>query len=88
MNNMKITTESGAVYLIERGVCYKTSHEGYEQAPFKVWVMKPLPEDIESINTWDDIRDLPEGAPVVDRRLYIAGRDIWWISTPVVRIEE
>ena len=81
---MKITTESGAVYDITDGFCVKTGHDGEVHSPFKVWVLKPFPEDTPD---WDALQALPTGEPVIGQRMYIAGKDEWCISTKVVSVD-
>lgn len=81
---MRITTETGSVYEIDDGLCIKKNAEGERIDAFKVWVMKPVPDDI---TTWEEIHDLPQGEPEVGKRLYLAGRDVFWISTQVVSVK-
>jgi hypothetical protein len=87
---VKVTTNSGAVYEIRDGICYKTDHRGFAYEPFKVWVTKPVEYtyDLEWDQFWALIHSLPEGEPEIGKHLYIAGKDNWWISTTVVSIEE
>jgi hypothetical protein len=86
---MKITTESGSIYDIDsHGICRKFNKTGDCIDSFKVFVIKPVTVSDKNIKTWDDLRALPEGNLEVGKRLYIGGRDTWWISTPIVSIEE
>jgi hypothetical protein len=85
MRAMKITTETGSVYLIgDSGICEKIDKNGTVIDVFKPFVTKPVPDEAE---TFLDIVNLPPGDPVVGQRMYIAGLDIWWISTRVASIE-
>jgi hypothetical protein len=83
---MKITTESGSVYEIdERGILTKYNANGVGIDAFKIWQMKAVPVYVE---TMEEIWDMPAGEPEVGKLLYVGGKDGWWLSTPVVRIEE
>lgn len=85
---MKVTTESGAVYRITKNrICYKTDHYGHTYPPFKIWVMKSLDPDNLPFE-WSSLNEIPTGPPEIGKRLYVAGREEWWISTRVVSIEE
>jgi hypothetical protein len=84
-NVVKITTETGSTYTIKNGLCVKTSSKGNWVDTFKLWTMKPVPEDIA---TWEELHSLPEGDPVLGERLYLAGKDVWWVSTRVVSITQ
>lgn len=81
---MKVTTETGSVYSIEHNLCTKVDKNGLRVDQFKVWIMKPVPD---YVTTWEEIRELPEGEPVVGQRLYLSGREGWWISTRIVKVE-
>lgn len=85
MRNMRITTESGAVYVLDSGICYKTGHDGEEYSPFKAWFIKALDDDTF---TWDQLRDLPNTGPVIGKRMYISGKEDWWVSTKVISIAD
>jgi len=83
----RITTETGSIYEIDsHGICKKFDKDGNWIDSFKALVTKAVPLD-DNIKTWDDIRALPDSEPQVGERLYIGGRDTWWISTRVVSIE-
>jgi hypothetical protein len=83
---MKITTETGSVYEIDdRLICRKYDKNGVGIDSFKVWYMKSVPDDVL---TMSELYDLPKGDPEVGKRLYLGGRDSWWLSTRVVKIEE
>ena len=82
---MKITTETGSVYEIdEHGLCRKYDASGDHIDTFKVWYMVPVPNEVVSAK---EIYDLPKGDPEIGKRLYIGGRDNWWVSTKVISIE-
>lgn len=84
---LKVTTESGSVYIIdERRICNKYDSEGYMVATFKVMSLKALPGNI-SYYSMSDIHEVPEGEPVVGWRMFISGLDPWWVTTPVVSVE-
>lgn len=82
---MKITTETGSVYTIDdHGICVKTDKSGRRIDAFKPFVMIPVTDEVETIS---DIRALPHGDPVVGCRLYLSGRNVWWLTTYVVSVE-
>jgi len=83
---MKITTETGSIYDINRDslLCQKYS-DGKLVDAFKAYFMRSVPDSITSV---EEIYELPEGDLKLGDRLYISGKDNWWISTKMVRIEE
>lgn len=82
---MKIHTESGSTYSIVDGFCVKTDRDGNRVDSFKVWGMKSIPRhDI----TWEELAEIPQGEPVIGDRLYISGKDVWWVTTRVVEVEQ
>jgi hypothetical protein len=82
---MKITTESGSVYQInERGIMTKYNSSGHGVDSWKIWQMKAVPTDVSSMK---EVWDLPYSEPEIGKLLYVGGKDGWWLSTPVVRIE-
>lgn len=82
---MQILTKSGSRYEIdERGIVKKYNSEGVGIDAFKVYVMKAVPLDTQSMG---EIWDLPESKPEVGKFLYVGGKDGWWLSTEVVSIE-
>jgi hypothetical protein len=83
---MKITTESGSVYEIDsRGVCVKKDSEGKKVDAFKVFSLKPVPDNLTE---WAELLEIPNSRPSVGKRMYISGLNTYWISTAVVRVEE
>jgi hypothetical protein len=83
---MKITTKTGAVYNIHEGICVKTSSNGDVGLPFKVWQMTSFGDDVL---TYREVFALPPAMSAeVGKRMYIAGKDEWWVSTTVTEIEE
>jgi hypothetical protein len=85
MKSVKITTESGSVYDIgDNGVCRKFDARGVGVDAFKVFYMKAVPEDVQ---TMKEINKLPNSKPEVGKLLYIGGLKGWWLSTKIVRIE-
>lgn len=82
---MKITTETGSVYTIdEHGICVKTDKKGNRIGAFKPFIMIPVSEDVKTLK---EVFTLSEGDPVVGKRLYISGLQVWWLTTPVVSVE-
>ena len=72
------------MYTIDDGLCTKTDAEGNRVDVFKVWTMKSVPDEV---TTWEQVHELPYGFPEVGKRLYIGGKDVFWISTKIISIE-
>jgi hypothetical protein len=82
---MKITTESGSVYQInERGIMTKYNANGHGVDSWKLYQMKAVSDDVKDMK---EVWDMPESEPEIGKLLYVGGKDGWWLSTPVVRIE-
>ena len=87
-------TESGAIYRIdtEDRFWLKMRNGRMVDVTQTIWQLKVSKEKIEKENlTWPyENEDLwePTELPVVGRNLYIAGRDSWYVSTPVVEVVE
>ena len=80
----KITTKTGSYYEIKQGRWRKNGRGGWQS----VWGMQGL--DRLNVKSWADITST-EGRliPVqVGLSMYISSADEWWISTPVMSIEE
>lgn len=85
---LDVVTESGSVYRIdlERRFWIKFSRHGYTE---------PI-ERITDLQVGDELVTLwskPEAwksahLPVLGKHMYIASRDVWWVSLPVVRLVE
>ena len=52
---------------------------------FKAYAIKAVPADIE---TMADIYAIPESYPEIGKLLYVSGYEMYWLSTPVVSVEE
>ena len=75
-----ITTETGSKYVLEHGRYRK--NEGW---PVTIFAMYCVEDDVES---WTDVYSEHFRLPLtVGKRMYISGRDEWWLSTPIVKIE-
>lgn len=85
INNVRITTDSGAIYAIRGGRCSKTSSRGARYDSFYIFDMKSVP--LTFSGNLLDIRELPAAEPKVGDLLFISGRDEWWLSTPIRSIE-
>ena len=83
---MKIHTESGSLYEIENDICRKHNAEGTVIDTFKVFFMKSVPTT--GISTIEEVHNIPTGEPEIGKRLYLGGRDSWWLTTEVVKIEK
>lgn len=82
---MKVHTESGSVYEIdERGIMTKYSADGHAIDAWKIYQMKAVPADVKDMK---EVWDMPQSEPEIGKLLYVGGKDGWWLSTPVVRIE-
>jgi hypothetical protein len=77
---MKITTESGAEYTVRGGIWQKNN--GYAQ---KVWEMHCIHN--EDLIRWFERESYEKLEVQVGKKLYITGKDEWWLSTPIVSIE-
>lgn len=83
---MRIITETGSTYTInERGICIKHDSSGRGIDAYKVYITKAIPEEVSSMQ---EVHALPESKPEVGKRLYVGGKDGWWLSTLVVSIEK
>jgi hypothetical protein len=81
---MVITTQSGAKYRIVDGLCKKYDSDGIIVDVFKVWDMRAVEPGLES---WEDLAECNSEIQI-GKRMYISGKDNWWITTPVVSITE
>lgn len=80
----KITTKTGAVYKLHDGL-WKKNGGPYNRTWSNFCVSN---ETLENAKTWDDVHN-SEHLPIqVGLCMYIAGRDEWYLSTPIVSIEE
>lgn len=80
-----ITTETGSTYNISStGICLKKNKDGNPIDAFKIFCMKPVPENVKFVS---EIFELDDGNPVIGQRLYLSGLNQWWISTPVVSVD-
>lgn len=62
----------------------KYNSEGVGVDAWKIWVMKSVPEDVHDMQ---EVWDLPVSEPEVGKRLYVGGKDGWWLSTEVIEIQ-
>lgn len=87
----EITTETGAKYLvdIDRQFWMKISRDGYKYPWERTWRLEHgrVGETVTDF-PWVENSGWKPGLPEVGDNLYISCRDSWWISTPVVSIEE
>lgn len=82
---MRVLTKSGSVYEIDdSGILKKYDSAGRGLDAWKIYHMKAVPLDVIDMK---EIWDMPPSKPEVGKRLYVGGKDGWWLSTPVVRIE-
>ena len=78
---MIITTRSGAVYTVRGSIWQK--NDGFAQKV--LWMHCVHPEDF---GLWVDNLPYTHFEVQVGMKLYIGGKDEWWISTPIVSIEK
>jgi hypothetical protein len=85
---LEVITETGAKYHldIENNFWKKFARDGYEYAWEKIWGLKHSADTTYA--PWSVDHPWPDGIPEVGEHLYIACRYHWWVSTPVVSIEE
>lgn len=77
---MKVTTESGSEYVFQAGVCIKNKRHA-----FKVWSLKVV--DPDTGYTWKDVWALPDvEQPEVGKRMYVSGKEDWYLTSPVVSV--
>jgi hypothetical protein len=79
---MVIVTESGSQYRIFDDFCKKYDADGVMVDSFKVWTIKGIEPGQES---WESIHE-SDAEVAVGKRMYISGKDSWWLTTPVVRL--
>lgn len=79
-----ITTESGSVYTLQHGF-WRKNNGSFNKTWRKFCISN---ETIESAKTWQDIYDAEPLPLQVGLRMYITSRDEYWLSTPIVSIEE
>ena len=79
----KATTETGSVYRCDGWFFWKNL--GYKD---RVWTLKAV-EDLPNRELpWSVIHSSPDvEVPVVGKRLFISGGDLWFLSTRVVSVE-
>lgn len=81
-------SESGAKYIIdlEIGLWIKITRDGYINPSERIW---SLQVGTELTTPWKDPdnwqkADLPE----VGKHLYLAAKDVWYVSTKIVEVRE
>lgn len=81
---MKVYTESGAIYDIDSGNVCRKYRDGKLVDSFKAFFIRPVPD---SVTEFKEIFELPEDELKPGDRLYISGKDAYWLSTKIDRIE-
>lgn len=91
---IKATTSTGAIYYLpsEGRRLYKVKNGrivgGYYDS---IWSMKysTLVAGEEGFNLpWHSPEVWKDGLPVVGKHFYVATRNEWWVTTPIVSVEE
>lgn len=67
------------------GRCLKTSNTGAKYDSFAIRTVSGLPADFGG--TLLDVFQMESKEPAVGERLFISGKDEWWISTPIISID-
>jgi len=81
---MKIITETGSQYDIVHSIVTKKDKHGKRVDSFKLWSMKAIPD---TATTLLEVLELPDSEPEIGKKLYVSGKDTWWITTKIVSIE-
>lgn len=81
-------TESGRVYRIDidSGLWTRMTRDGHRDTTERVWGLKVgtlLRTPWDSPETWEDAT-LPE----VGKNLFLTSRDVWYVSTKIVAVNE
>ena len=81
----KITTKSGSIYRLWNGRCSKNDNIMFTliKEPYCIDY-----DDLKNAESWNDIFSAPKHPIQVGMALYVHGKDEWWVSTPIVSIEE
>jgi hypothetical protein len=88
-NYFRITTESGAVYTYEGGLCYIQPSVGRDYY-FRVEILFAFDEDEllkGHANTHQFLESVAKELPAVGLRLYVSGGKDWRISTKIAKIQ-
>lgn len=85
---LDVTTESGRHYWIdtEERLWKRISRSGIPEFTESIWALKVgavLAYPWHAPELWQDA-----DVPVVGKHLFISSRDVWYVSTKVVSIEE
>lgn len=81
---MIIKTVSGSRYEIdEHQICRKFDSEGVLIDSFKILSIKSVRKDVQTLK---DLKDARKFKPMVGKRLYVAGTNVWWLSTEIMEI--
>jgi hypothetical protein len=86
---LRVTTESGAVYTYEGGLCYIQPSVGRDYY-FRVEILFAFDADEllkGHVNPRQFLENVPKELPAVGLRLYVSGGKDWRISTKIVKIQ-
>lgn len=79
-------TRSGARYLVDED--NGTWRKNDDAREYLMWLKALNVTEDQTVMTWSDVEAISEDrTPVVGERIYIGSHNVWWLSTPVVRIE-
>ena len=80
-----VKTESGSRYEFEGRLMRKFDKDETLVDSFKAYVIKTVPSDVKNTS---EIYQISESYPEVGNLLYVSGYEAWWLSTPVVSVQE
>ncbi len=77
----KVTTASGRIYDIDLTDGFWSRSPGFY--PERIWMLRAGKEKVHpSKGEWED------RMPVVGEHMHVAARDVWYVSTAIVSIED
>lgn len=82
---MIIKTATGSRYEIdERRICRKFDNKNRQVDTFKVIALKCVHKNVQNLEDLAKARKYNKIQ--VGRRLYVAGTNVWWLSTEIVEV--
>ena len=83
--SVRFYTNTSVYWVDLEGGFWRKNQGGLE----RLWGFGALPGGAEDgIPDWSEVRDaLEERDPVIGERLYVSSRDLWYLSSPIERIE-
>lgn len=88
-DGVTITTESGSTYKLLRNICHKQDAAGNMIDTFKVFYITGVTDaDKNMDDVFKRAQTEERRLPKVGERMYVSGRDGWWLSTKVVKVQK